>query len=194
VKARLTKNGASTQLIIPKSICERYGFRSGYDILMEEQENGLLLKPECNKPVINSNVWTIGYEGRTIEGFVHELGKIGIKQLIDVREIPISRKKGFSKTALKSNLEKVGINYIHLPKLGSPSDIRNIYKEGGSMSEFMDKYSKYFHTQIDSYNQLKGYAFVSPSVIMCMERAPKGCHRRIIAEELKQEGFNITHL
>jgi uncharacterized protein (DUF488 family) len=194
VKARLTKNGKSVQMIIPRSSCERYGFKSGYDILIEEQEKGLLLRPEGPGPKVNNRVWTIGYEGWKIDTFIGRLKKAGVKQLIDVREIPISRKKGFSKSALKMNLEQEGIMYKHIQELGSPSEVRGEYKAGGSVDEFMARYKDYMETQLESYDLLKGLALVTPSVIMCMEREFMICHRRIIAERLKLEGFDVKHL
>lgn len=194
MKVRLTKNGRSVQVIIPKSSCERYGFKSGYDILAEEQEKGLLLKSEGPTPIVNSRVWTIGYEGWKIDTFIFRLKKAGVKQLIDVREIPMSRKKGFSKSALKSNLEQEGILYKHIPELGSPSDVRGEYKAGGSVDEFMARYKGYMETQLESYDLLKGLALVTPSVVMCMEKEFMICHRRIIAERLKLEGFDVKHL
>jgi uncharacterized protein (DUF488 family) len=194
VKARLTKNGPSVQVIIPKPVCEKYDFKSGFDILLEERDEGLLLKMDGLKPNINSRVWTIGYEGWKIDGFIDRLKKAGIKQLIDVREIPVSRKKGFSKSALKANLESAGLIYKHIPELGSPSDVRNEYKAGGSIDEFMARYKAYMETQLESYDLLKGMALVRPSAIMCMEKEFMICHRRIIADRLKLEGFNISHL
>ena len=61
-----------------------------------------------------SVVYTIGYEGTDIDRFVATLKAVGIKVLADVRAVAVSRKKGFSKTALKARLEDEGIAYTHL--------------------------------------------------------------------------------
>ena len=74
-------------------------------------------------------VYTIGYEGKNITQFIERLKLVGIEQLIDVREIALSRKNGFAKTALRKALDDNGIVYKHLPGLGSPSDIRHKLKE-----------------------------------------------------------------
>ncbi len=69
-------------------------------------------------------LFTIGYEGRDIDEFVSLLKDNGITRLIDVREIPFSRKKGFSKSRLNERLQNENIDYVHIKALGSPSEIR----------------------------------------------------------------------
>ena len=69
-------------------------------------------------------LYTIGYEGRDIDEFVSLLKDNRITRLIDVREIPFSRKKGFSKSRLNERLQNENIDYVHIKALGSPSEIR----------------------------------------------------------------------
>ena len=57
---------------------------------------------------------TIGYEGSSIEDFLATLTHVGIDLLIDVRDVPISRKKGFSKNGLAQQLRAQGVDYLHL--------------------------------------------------------------------------------
>ncbi|QJX02842.1 DUF488 domain-containing protein [Alcanivorax sp. IO_7] len=68
---------------------------------------------------------TAGYEGVDIETFVGRLLDAGVDQVIDVRQYPISRKRGFSKTALSKCLAGAGIDYCHLRELGCPSRYGN---------------------------------------------------------------------
>ena len=158
------------------------------------QEGGPQLRRVTPEPSVSTIVYTIGYEGRSINDFLHELKIRKVKQLIDVRQLAFSRKPGFSKTALKSNLEAAGITYRHIPALGSPSDIRHVYKEGGSLDSFMDEYSTYLDTQIDAYDMLRAFVLSKPSVLMCFEKVPTMCHREILAERLLKEGFRLTHI
>ncbi|MBM3324797.1 MAG: DUF488 domain-containing protein, partial [Calditrichaeota bacterium] len=97
-----------------------------------------------NKPEISSRaraaLFTIGYEGHTLDEFLDRLADKKISIILDVRRDPISRKKGFSKTALKEALSERGIDYVHLPQFGVPRDIRQRYKEYGeadSLREFV---------------------------------------------------------
>jgi len=59
-------------------------------------------------------IYTIGYEERTLEEFIEQLKLFNISTLVDIRENPFSRKKGFSKNALAQSLEENGIEYLHL--------------------------------------------------------------------------------
>lgn len=140
--------------------------------------------------------YTIGYEGRTIDIFVERLKKKGIARLIDVRERPLSRKKGFSKNVLRNRLEVEGIEYIHMPQLGSPSDIRHDYKDGGSEIVFFEKYRQYVRDyRMDDIRELERYVSEKPSVIMCFEDAYMHCHRRILAELVAEmSGFRPVHI
>lgn len=140
--------------------------------------------------------YTIGYEGRTIDIFVEKLKRKGITRLIDVREKPLSRKKGFSKNALRERLEAEGIEYIHMPQLGSPSDIRHDYKDGGSEIVFFEKYRQYVRDyRMDDVRELKQYVSEQPSVIMCFEDSYIHCHRRVLADLIVEiGGFRPVHI
>ena len=59
-------------------------------------------------------IFTIGYEGTTVPEFIAALQKAGVERVIDVRALPLSRRPGFSKSALRSALEESGIEYLHL--------------------------------------------------------------------------------
>lgn len=140
-------------------------------------------------------VYTIGYEGRNPEEFVERLKCHRIERLIDVRERASSRKAGFSKTALSLFLEENGIEYIHLRALGAPPDIRHEYKGGGSQKVFFEDYEK--HIREDSLKELedlKKYVSEKTSVLMCFELSYLQCHRRILADMLKDAGFRVKHL
>src|SRR5262249_34427565 len=77
----------------------------------------------CQVPNTTS-LSTIGYEGRTLEGYLNELLRAGVTLLCDVRRNPISRKFGFSKGTLAKGCEGVGLRYQHLPELGIASEQR----------------------------------------------------------------------
>jgi len=144
----------------------------------------------------HDTIYTIGYEGYTIEKFIKKLKDSNIQQLIDVRAIALSRKNGFSKTILKFELNKVGIKYEHLKDLGSPKDVRyNLYKDL-DYEKFFKEYKKHIHDEdvMQDISKIEGLAKRKKSVIMCFEKDYKTCHRRIIAEELKRKGWKINHL
>ncbi|MDR6850865.1 uncharacterized protein (DUF488 family) [Sphingomonas sp. BE123] len=75
-------------------------------------------------------VFTIGYEGATIASFLAALEQAGVRQVIDVRQLPLSRRPGFSKSSLAAALAERGIGYVHLKALGTPKPGRDAAKKG----------------------------------------------------------------
>lgn len=86
---------------------------------------------------------TVGYEGLLIDNFIIKIKNWGIDRLIDVREIPLSRKKGFSKKALHERLRLEGIDYVHAKDLGSPKWLREALKQSLDYGSFFDAFSEH---------------------------------------------------
>lgn len=68
----------------------------------------------AQKELPMKTVYTIGYEGTDIERFVKTLTAVGVEAVADVRAVPLSRKKGFSKNSLREHLESAGIKYLSM--------------------------------------------------------------------------------
>lgn len=143
-------------------------------------------------------IFTIGYEDRTIAEFLDRLKKHGVNTLIDVREIPFSRKRDFSKTRLSEHLEAAGIKYIHIGKLGSPRELRKKLHEDKDYDSFFDKYKAYLETLNGDMEELyENIIARDVSCFMCMERDPFKCHRTVVAKKIKEidgDGLVITHI
>lgn len=186
----VTQNGNSLQIIIPKNVCKVAGLSAGDELTaVSDGDNIILSRPK------ELRFYTIGYEGRTLDNFVSRLKSNGIKQLVDVRERPFSRKKGFSQRPLRERLEQEGIKYIHMPELGSPSDLRHEYKSGGSEIIFFDRYRKYVEeNEMDEIGLLEEFISREPSAIMCFELTYCHCHRRVLADLVVGMGHKVVHL
>ncbi|MDA8238961.1 MAG: DUF488 domain-containing protein [Nitrospiraceae bacterium] len=147
------------------------------------------------KPI---TVFTIGYEERTIDEFLGRLKKHGISTLIDVREIPYSRKRDFSKTRISEHLRSAGINYVHVGKLGSPKELREKLHRDKDYDSFFDGYRAYLETlNGDMEEMYREIIAQDVSCFMCMERDPLKCHRLIVAKKVKAidgNGLVITHI
>lgn len=142
-----------------------------------------------------SIVYTIGYEGTDIDRFVATLRTVGVTMLADVRAVAISRKKGFSKNGLRERLEAEGITYVHLVELGDPKPGRDAAR-AGKCDEFRRIYSAHLKTA-DAVGALKALdkMFLQDAVcLLCFERDPATCHRRLIANRLKARGFEVFDL
>src|SRR5215475_1744546 len=92
---------------------------------------------------------TIGYEGASPADFLGTLEAIGVTILLDIREMAISRRHGFAKSALREGLSTVGITYRHEPRLGSPREIRHQLREDGDYVRFFQDFERYLATQAD---------------------------------------------
>src|SRR5687767_2893711 len=93
---------------------------------------------------------TIGYEGLSLREFFDLLSRCKVERLIDVRAVPLSRKKGFSKTPLSEQLARRGIEYTHYPDLGCPKDIRESYKADDDWAKYTEKFRAYLPNQSEA--------------------------------------------
>lgn len=144
---------------------------------------------------MQSPIFTLGYEGLTIEAFITRLQTAQVKTVVDVRELPLSRKKGFSKTAFCAALAAQGIAYLHMPALGCPKSIRNQYKADGNWQTYTRDFLKYIQTQEASLRELVKIAQATPACLVCFEADFAACHRTYVARAARQLGGpTVTHL
>lgn len=141
-------------------------------------------------------IFTVGYEGGELSTFLATLAQAGIKQVIDVRELPLSRKRGFSKSALSLALSDVGIRYLHLRELGDPKPGREAARRGDH-AEFLQIYLRHLEGT-DAQVALREASLQARAVrscLLCFEKHPAGCHRKIVAEAMAADtGMGIVHL
>lgn len=144
------------------------------------------------------SLYTIGYEGISIQDFVDILVNHGIKILVDVRELPLSRKQGFSKTKLSDKLQETGVDYYHARPLGAPKSIRNALRVNGDWKAYKESYVDVLNNQADELSAVAHIAQERRTVLMCFEHNYQECHRSLIVEKLVQNGFveanNVRHL
>lgn len=126
---------------------------------------------------------TIGYEGADPGDFLATLDLIGVTTLLDIREIAMSRRRGFAKTALREGLASVGIGYRHEPRLGSPKAIRYRLREDNDYSRFFRDFGRYLATQAELLDVLADELDGSVA-LLCYERDHMLCHRRAVADAL----------
>jgi uncharacterized protein (DUF488 family) len=82
----------------------------------------------------------MGYEGLDGNQFAAHLAHHEINVVADIRKLPLSRKKGFSKTALHEMLTKKNIKYLNFRGLGAPKEIRNELYKSGNYRRFFREY------------------------------------------------------
>jgi uncharacterized protein (DUF488 family) len=125
-------------------------------------------------------VFTIGYAGRSIEDFLEVLDDAGVTRVIDVRELPLSRRKGFSKTKLGEVLEAAGIEYVHLRAAGNPyRDKKN------DIEKCLELYRGYLDEYPEVLDLLEDEMSGATVALLCVEADHDSCHRSILAARLK---------
>jgi len=126
-------------------------------------------------------IFTIGYEATTMGDFIDALTSAGVKRVIDVRALPLSRRPGFSKTPLTGALAEAGIDYVHLRALGTPAAGREAARKGRH-AELETIYAGQLELPeaIAQGQQMLALAAETPSALLCFERDPGSCHRTVL--------------
>jgi hypothetical protein len=140
------------------------------------------------------HLYTIGYEGVSLDAFLATLTAAKVTTLLDVRELAISRRKGFSKSALAAALQSVGIIYRHERALGTPRDIRHRLRRDGDFKRYFADFREYLGTQKKLIGDLSG-ELTGRVTLLCFERNPTECHRSVVVAALaKRSGLDFSHL
>ncbi len=139
---------------------------------------------------------TIGYERVGFPAFLAALQDADIETLIDVRELPNSRRAGFSKNLLKANLAAASIGYVHLKALGTPKAGRQA-SQRGDMAAFWPIVEEALERPEArlALEQAAVLARGQRTCLMCLEHDWRVCHRARVCEALERaHGFVTTHL
>jgi uncharacterized protein (DUF488 family) len=140
-----------------------------------------------------TRLWTIGYERLLPEALVAELEAAGVRRVIDVRFRPQSRRPGMSKTRLAALLAEHGIAYEHRRALGTPADLRVLFR-AGRLAEATEGYRR--HVEATAADDLDALAAELPgapaTALLCLEADPAGCHRRLVAEALARRRADLV--
>lgn len=140
-------------------------------------------------------IHTIGYEGIGIDRFVALLHDNAIETVVDVRELPLSRKPGFSKRVLADTLNLSGFEYVHLPDLGCPKPIRSRYRADGNWQRYREGFMKYLNRQEEALADLASMAAISTCALLCFEADYNYCHRSMVADAVNQiSGMRVSHI
>lgn len=133
-------------------------------------------------------IFTIGYEGATVEEFLAALTAAGVERVIDVRALPLSRRPGFSKSPLRAALEEGGIEYCHLKALGTPAAGREAAR-AGRHAELERIYAGQLELPeaMGEAAQMLELARQKPSALLCFERDPAHCHRTLLLKAVAAE-------
>jgi uncharacterized protein (DUF488 family) len=165
-------------------------------VLNEEQlEKVISSKKESDQTIL----FTIGYEGVSLEKYLNKLVSNDVKLLVDVRKNSLSMKFGFSKSLLKKYCESLGIEYIHIPEVGINSDQRQELNTQQDYDALFEVYKKTTLKETDSY-QTKIIELLSKYrriALTCFEADICQCHRKPLSEAIEKNPifeYEVKHI
>jgi uncharacterized protein (DUF488 family) len=142
-------------------------------------------------------LWTIGHSTRTEDEFLALLDEHEIEALADVRRHPGSRRMPqFGSAALEASLHSRGMDYLWLPGLGGRRKAAPDSPNTAWRSSSFRGYADYLFTEpfAESLTELLNLAGGARTAIMCAEAVWWRCHRGLIADVLKWQGFDVIHI
>jgi uncharacterized protein (DUF488 family) len=142
-------------------------------------------------------LFTTGYEQHaTPEALLTVLREAGVERLVDVRELPLSRRRGFSKTALATALAGGGVEYDHVRPLGNPKPYRDLYRSGRQDEGEKGYLAHIRNGSAYAVDELAAELDEHATCLLCFEADHTTCHRSLIVDELRERlpALRVEHL
>jgi len=149
------------------------------------------------KPLEKHVVYTIGHSNHRLDDFLAMLQSFAIKELVDIRRLPGSRKyPWFDQENLESSLQDSGIHYTYLKELGGRRKVQKDSRNTRWRNTSFRGYADYMETEDfeRAVIQLKTIALKQPTAYMCAEAVWWRCHRSMVSDYLKAKGWTVLHI
>jgi hypothetical protein len=152
-------------------------------------------RPKSDKIIL----FTIGYEGISLEEYLNRLIRNDVKVLVDVRNNPVSMKYGFSKSTLKRFCDNMGIQYVHFPEVGIRSEQRQELNTQDDYNRLFADYRAAILTRTQAtQNDILGLLIKYQRIALtCFEANICQCHRKHLAEaisRLPKFNYELKHI
>ncbi len=130
-------------------------------------------------------IYSIGYEGFTLAALIEALSQNRVAVVFDVRLNAVSRRPGFSKRKLAAALDAAGIEYVHEPTLGNPTENRAAFAadDPERARQVVSKIAG--TTGAEAVERLATRARSARVAVMCVERAHRHCHRSVVIDHVQ---------
>ncbi|MGN6342473.1 MAG: DUF488 domain-containing protein [Ginsengibacter sp.] len=142
-------------------------------------------------------IYTIGHSTHMLEEFIAMLKSFNIELLADIRSFPGSRKfPHFNKENLPASLAENNIEYIHLKNLGGRRKVNPDSCNTGWRVAAFRGYADYMETESfkKAIHELEQIASTKRVAYMCAEAVWWRCHRSLVSDYLKNEGWTVLHI
>jgi uncharacterized protein (DUF488 family) len=133
-----------------------------------------------NHDRVTGRIYSVGYEGMTLDGLVDRLAGAHVTTLVDVRLNPVSRKPGFSKRRLTEALAAAGIEYVHEKSLGNPAENRDSFRVGDGQEGRQRMREMLSNGAGEALDRVIDLASTERIAVLCVERESQRCHREVI--------------
>jgi uncharacterized protein (DUF488 family) len=143
---------------------------------------------------VAGRIYSVGYEGLTVDGLVERLTGARVSVVVDVRLNPSSRKPGFSRKRLSELLAEAGIGYVHERDLGNPPDNRESFRNGDGIDGRTRLWSILLNGHGDALARVVTLASQQRIAVLCVEREHHRCHREVIADMVVEQNPDIEIL
>lgn len=165
--------------------------------IMNEEELAKIEKQK--RSYTEPQLFTIGYEGLSLEAYINRLIINDVHILCDVRKNAYSQKYGFSKSQLETACKGVGIKYVHVPQLGIESDKRRDLRSQRDYDLLFDEYEKTtLKNNTEALDYVRNLIRTEKRVALtCFEKDPNQCHRSRVAKALmsyKDKDYSLKQL
>jgi len=150
----------------------------------------------AQRPQAQPAVYTAGYQGMTVDGFLDMLLRHGIRRVIDVRCNPVARRFGFHKGTLNRLCAALDIAYLHVGELGVPSRWRRDLDTDNDYQQLLTRYdTEILAREPAAIDRVAELIQEATSALLCMEADPSRCHRSRLAGTLAERtGLTVKHV
>jgi uncharacterized protein (DUF488 family) len=137
-------------------------------------------------------LFTIGYEGRTVDALVLRLREAAVARVLDVRASARSPRPGFGGAALARAFAAAGLEYAHVPAVGNPFHAEAAQDLAGVLA----RYREHLDRHPEALRAVLDRAAGARAALLCAEANPRRCHRSVLAERLGEAdpGLSVVHL
>lgn len=187
----IRRYGRKSQKGLVKDVYARYPWYATKSELADLRPN-----PSIRTKKAQPAIYTIGYEGKSVDAFFNHLLRKGIKLIIDVRANPVSRRYGFSKRQFSDISKRLRLSYHHMPKLGIPKEYRVDLKDFDSYQRVLKKYEQEMLPALeDEIGEVCRLMQETAAVLVCMEKDVYCCHRSRLADAVSRKtGLEVKHI